>query len=224
MGKASQRDHVAVRIESKEEDVNTLLSWKGDCNNPINVEKYKVDVTFQEALFASISKDQIINLSETEEEGNGDPSLSPFHKTPSKVSSATPKPNSISASNVVFTDYILHLVTCYFAEALPFSDIKKPHPIPIPDMSPFPIPIQTPPPKIPSTKKEKTMGLFLWPSLPIKQEKGELRSASLKEVARVLPPTSARASHSLIQDLGQRQDTSGPLKSNQGATQQLQCG
>ncbi|KAJ8619601.1 hypothetical protein MRB53_028130 [Persea americana] len=33
MGKASQRDHVAVRIESKEEDVNTLSSssWKGDC-------------------------------------------------------------------------------------------------------------------------------------------------------------------------------------------------
>ncbi|KAJ8649343.1 hypothetical protein MRB53_002366 [Persea americana] len=114
----------AVRIESKEEDVNTLLSWKGDCNNPITIEKYKADVTFQEALFASISKDQIINLSETEE-GNRDPSLSPFHKTPSKVSSATPKPNSTSASNLVFTHYILHLVTCYFAEAIPFSHITK---------------------------------------------------------------------------------------------------
>lgn len=159
-GKASQRDHVVVCIESKEEDVNTLLSWKGDCNNPITVEKYKVDVTFQEALFASISKDQIINLSEIEEGSH-----SPFHKTPSKVSSATPKPNSISASNVVFTHYILHLVACYFAEALPFSDIKKPHPIPIPYMSPFPIPIQTPPPKIPSTKqKKKNIRAFQNPS------------------------------------------------------------
>ncbi|KAJ8621274.1 hypothetical protein MRB53_029803 [Persea americana] len=89
-------------IESEEEEINTLLSWKGDSNNPICVEKYTFDLALQEALFASIShKNQAIILSDTQEErGKGDPhnpilvenyvvgeTLAPFRKTPSKVSS-----------------------------------------------------------------------------------------------------------------------------------------